>query len=140
MPPYAVALAVTVLVSYISDKVKSRGYVRPLPARADAVRLPIACTYGIGIAGWAILYAVNASTSDHSLLSLRYFGVICVVAPAYATIPLQMSWTSAQNPSQSQRAIALGMLNTIGQIGSVVGANVSLDKWPVVDALGVPIR
>jgi hypothetical protein len=40
----------------------------------------------------------------------------------YATIPLQLGWQAANNPSQTQRAVALGMLNTIGQLGSLLGS------------------
>lgn len=82
-------------------------------------------TYTIGIIGWVILLVVDATNTARYSLSWRYFGCVCVVAPAYATIPLQLSWVSGNNPSQTQRAVALGMLNTIGQLGSILGSFVS---------------
>jgi MFS family permease len=109
VPPYAVALAVTVLVSTLSDRLQSRGF-------------PLALTYCIGVAGWGILLGLDAASKASPTLKARYFGVICVVAPAYATIPLQLSWVASNNPSQTQRAVALGMLNTIGQCGSIIGS------------------
>ncbi|BEJ00154.1 hypothetical protein CcaverHIS631_0500110 [Cutaneotrichosporon cavernicola] len=109
VPPYAVALAVTVIVSTISDRLQSRG-------------VPLALTYCIGVAGWGILLGLDAASKSSSVLGARYFGVICVVAPAYATIPLQLSWVASNSPAQTQRAVALGMLNTIGQCGSIVGS------------------
>lgn len=89
---------------------------------ADMNSIPLACTYLIGVVGWALLLSLNATSKASSILSARYFGVVCVVAPAYATIPLQLSWVSSNNPAQTQRAVALGMLNTIGQLGSILGS------------------
>lgn len=76
----------------------------------------------LGIIGWAILLTEEAGTRDQTTLRVRYLGCILVVSPAYSTIPLQLSWVSANNPTQTQRAVALGMLNTIGQLGSVLGS------------------
>lgn len=115
VPPYAVALVVTVIVSAISDRLQSRGF-------------PLALTYCIGVAGWGILLGLDAASQASMVLSARYFGVICVVAPAYATIPLQLSWVASNNPAQTQRAVALGMLNTIGQCGSILGSFVFPSK------------
>ena len=109
VPPYAVALVMTVLIASISDRLQSRG-------------IAVACAYCIGVAGWGILLGLDAHTTSSHILSVRYFGCVLVVVPAYAGIPLQLSWVSSNNPTQSQRAVGLAMLQAVGQAGSFVGS------------------
>ena len=99
----------TVLIAAISDHFQSRG-------------IAVACAYSIGVAGWAILLGVDASSKSAHSLGVRYFGCCLVVVPAYAGIPIQLSWVAANNPTQTQRAVCLGMLQCVGQIGSFVGS------------------
>ncbi|KAJ9097419.1 hypothetical protein QFC19_006789 [Naganishia cerealis] len=95
VPPYAVALVVMVGLSTISDRLRTRG-------------IPAASVFIIGIVGWVILFTV------HTDLHARYFACICIVTAGYCAIPIIMSWQSNNTGSQSQRAVSLGMLNTIG--------------------------
>lgn len=83
--------------------------------------IPIISVFIIGIIGWAILLAVPAHTGQ-SGYSARYFGCICIVTAGYTNIPLIISWQSANNPQESQRAAALGFLNSIGQCLSLAAA------------------
>jgi hypothetical protein len=75
--------------------------------------------YICGIVGWAILYAVSPVHASHSDLHVRYFGCILIVCAGYGAIPIIISWQSNNCGSQSQRAVALGMLNTIGKLVAV---------------------
>jgi len=109
VPPYAVAFVFMMLLSTFSDRKKTRGF-------------PVACVFIIGIVGWSLLYGISPVHASHSDLHVRYFGCICVVVAGYAAIPLIMSWQSNNTGSQSQRAVSLGMLNTIGQCLSVLAA------------------
>ncbi|KAJ9103229.1 hypothetical protein QFC21_002652 [Naganishia friedmannii] len=95
VPPYAVALVVMVLLSTISDRLRTRG-------------IPAGSVFIIGIVGWALLLEV------HHDLHVRYFACICIVTAGYCAIPIIMSWQANNTGSQSQRAVSLGMLNTIG--------------------------
>jgi hypothetical protein len=90
------------LLSTFSDRQKTRGF-------------PVAAVFIIGIVGWSLLYGISPVHASHSDLHVRYFGCICVVVAGYAAIPLIMSWQSNNTGSQSQRAVSLGMLNTIGE-------------------------
>ncbi|KAH9820744.1 major facilitator superfamily domain-containing protein [Melampsora americana] len=103
VPPYAVALVFMISLSTISDKLSSRGF-------------PIVSVFSISSIGWLILLLVE--TNQH----VRYFATFCVVIGGYAAIPLIIGWVSNNTPNQSQRAVSLGMLNTVGQCLSIVAS------------------
>ncbi|KAI5451618.1 hypothetical protein NCC49_001599 [Naganishia albida] len=109
VPPYAVALVVMVLLSTYSDKFRTRG-------------IPAASVFVIGIVGWVLLLAISPVHATASHLHIRYFGCICIVTAGYCAIPIIMAWQANNTSSQSQRAVSLGMLNTIGQCLSVLAS------------------
>ncbi|KAL1407960.1 hypothetical protein Q8F55_004757 [Vanrija albida] len=109
VPPYAVALVTTVIVAHVSDHLQSRGFF-------------LAGSYILGAVGWILLRVLDAASKDKAILSGRYFGCILLVSAAYIVIPLHLSWAASNNPSQTQRAVAMGMLNLIGQQGSILGS------------------
>lgn len=98
------------LPSPLFDRILSRTSIRL------GLRLYAAGVYICGIVGWAILYAVSPVHASHSDLHVRYFGCILIVCAGYGAIPIIISWQSNNCGSQSQRAVALGMLNTIGKL------------------------
>lgn len=108
VPPYVVALVVMLLLTTFSDKRQARGF-------------PIMSIFIVGIIGWTILLTIPATTSQ-SGYSARYFACCCVVTAGYTNIPLIISWTVANNPQESQRACALGFLNSIGQCLSLAAS------------------
>lgn len=77
--------------------------------------IPAACVFAIGFLGWALLYSAIS-------LPTRYLGCIFIVVGAYCAIPVIMSAQSNNTGSQSQRAVSLGMLNTVGQCLSVLAS------------------
>ncbi|KAJ7176139.1 major facilitator superfamily domain-containing protein [Mycena crocata] len=109
VPPYVVALVFMLLMSSYSDRYQTRG-------------IPVAIVFCIAITGWSLLLGVSPIKPTEAALNARYFGCICVVTAGYSNIPLIMSWQSGNTGSQSQRAVSLGMLNTIGQCLSVLAA------------------
>ncbi|GFZ45527.1 hypothetical protein JCM24511_03253 [Saitozyma sp. JCM 24511] len=109
VPPYAVALVSMLLLTSFSDWRQTRG-------------IPVACVFIVGLVGWVLLQAIPASHITQSQYSARYFGCICVVCAGYINIPLIISWTAGNNPEQSQRATALGFLNSVGQCLSLAAA------------------
>ncbi|GAA5880205.1 hypothetical protein JCM3774_006085 [Rhodotorula dairenensis] len=109
VPPYAVSLGVMLLLTTISDRTRSRG-------------LCVAAVYCIGIVGWAILYGVSPIDVSKGGLRTRYFACCCLASAGYSNIPLIMAWVSGNSPSESQRAVSLGMLNTVGQCLSILAA------------------
>ncbi|KAH7096798.1 MFS general substrate transporter [Auriculariales sp. MPI-PUGE-AT-0066] len=103
VPPYAVALVFMTVTCAISDRVKARG---PF----------VACVFTLSAIGWLILLTV------HENQRARYFATFLTVIGGYAAIPLIMSWTSNNTGSQSQRAVSLGMLNSVGQCLSIAAS------------------
>lgn len=73
----------------------------------------------LGCLGWALMLGLDAASTSRSILHARYFGCICLVSAAYATVPMIVGWVTANTPSHSQRAMGLGMLNTVGQCAAV---------------------
>jgi MFS family permease len=84
--------------------------------------VPAACVFALGIIGWAILMAVPPKHATPSQFSARYFACILIVCAGYTNIPIIMAWTASNAPNESQRAVNLGMLNTVGQCLSVAAA------------------
>ncbi|GAA5968251.1 hypothetical protein JCM8115_006170 [Rhodotorula mucilaginosa] len=109
VPPYAVSLGVMLLLTTISDRTRSRG-------------LCVAVVYCIGIVGWGILYGVSPIDVSKGGLRARYFACCCLASAGYSNIPLIMAWVSGNSPSESQRAVSLGMLNSVGQCLSILAA------------------
>ncbi|GJN87727.1 hypothetical protein Rhopal_000682-T1 [Rhodotorula paludigena] len=109
VPPYAVSLVVMLLICTYSDRAQTRG-------------IPIMCVFATGIVGWSILLGVSPVDPSSSDLKVRYFGCFCVVSAAYSAIPLIMSWQASNVAGESQKAVALGMLNSVGQCLSILGS------------------
>ncbi|BGP29184.1 hypothetical protein JCM10296v2_000922 [Rhodotorula toruloides] len=117
VPPYACALGVMLLLTGISDRLKSRGIF-------------VMLVYCIGIlnplyvtaVGWAILYGVSPIHVSKGGLRARYFACCCLASAGYANIPLIMAWVSNNSPSESQHAVGLGMLNSVGQCLSILAS------------------
>ncbi|BGO88676.1 hypothetical protein NBRC10512v2_000621 [Rhodotorula toruloides] len=120
VPPYACALGVMLLLTGISDRLKSRGVF---------VMLVYCIGIGLGVdplrrkaVGWAILYGVSPVHVSKGGLRARYFACCCLASAGYANIPLIMAWVSNNSPSESQRAVGLGMLNSVGQCLSILAS------------------
>ncbi|BGP45152.1 hypothetical protein JCM10450v2_000969 [Rhodotorula kratochvilovae] len=109
VPPYAVSLVVMLLICTYSDRYQTRG-------------VPVMVVFAIGIVGWSLLLGVNPVEASASDLRVRYFAVFCVVSAAYSAIPLIMSWQSGNSACETQRAVSLGMLNSIGQCLSILAS------------------
>ncbi|GAA5823381.1 hypothetical protein JCM10212_005675 [Sporobolomyces blumeae] len=109
VPPYAVALVFMLLLATYSDRKQTRG-------------IPIMTVFAIGIVGWSILLGIEPHGATHAELRARYFGVICVVVAGYSAIPLIMSWQAGNSACESQKAVSLGMLNSVGQCLSILAS------------------
>lgn len=94
VPPYAVAALVMITLSYISDRIQSRG-------------LLMACMTFIGGVGYLILLTVRHNT--HA----QYFATFCVTSGTYATIGLNLAWctfsaVSSRGPQPDQMRTTSG--------------------------------
>ncbi|GAA5971283.1 hypothetical protein JCM11641_008293 [Rhodosporidiobolus odoratus] len=109
VPPYAVALVYMLLITSYSDHFQTRG-------------IPAMSVYAIGIVGWCILLGVNPVGVSEGGLRARYFACCCLATAGYANIPILMAWQSGNSGSESQRAVNLGMLNSVGQCLSILAS------------------
>lgn len=103
VPPYACAFVFMILTSFISDRIRCRGLF------VGGV-LMLSCT------GWIILLAVVHN--QHA----RYFATFLVVMGSFSAIPLMLSWVSNNCGNESQRAVQIGMLNSMGQCFSILAS------------------
>jgi len=103
VPPYACAFVSMILTSFISDRIRCRGLF------VGGVMM-LSCT------GWIILLAVV--DNQHA----RYFATFLVVMGSFSAIPLTLSWVSNNCGNESQRAVEIGMLNTIGQCFAILAS------------------
>ncbi|KZV90269.1 MFS general substrate transporter [Exidia glandulosa HHB12029] len=105
VPPYAVAAIVLCSLSYVSDRLQSRGIV-------------MACATFIGGIGYLILLTV------HHNVGAQYFAVFLITAPTYTTIGLIIAWFAHNLGSETKRATGIPMFMAIGQCGSVLGSHI----------------
>lgn len=106
VPPYAVAFVGTVTISYLSDRMHTRG---PF----------VAVLMVLSAVGFAILIGVPHSNGA------RYFATFLVVLGAFSNIPLMLSWAANTAGSHSAAAVRLGIMNSVGQCFSSKSSSLS---------------
>ncbi|KAG8714552.1 hypothetical protein FRC08_011773 [Ceratobasidium sp. 394] len=91
-------------VSYISDRIQSRG-------------LFMSAASGIGGLGYLLLLVIPSNQGA------RYFAIFLCCAGTYTTIGLSLSWFAHNLGSESKKAAGIPLLMMIGQCGSVLGTH-----------------
>ncbi|KAK7978202.1 major facilitator superfamily domain-containing protein [Apiospora saccharicola] len=104
VPPYAVAAVLTVVVGFVADKTKCRGYCN-------------AATVLIGIAGFVMLIASQNP-------QVQYAGTFLGAAGIYPTISNTLSWVINNTEGSLKRAVVLGMVVGFGNLNGVVSSNI----------------
>lgn len=104
VPPYAAAGLALIILSYLSDKMRTRG-----------VFIVAGCTFG-GL-GYLILLGVT-----HNQL-VRYFSTFCVAIGTYTSIALVLAWFAHNLGSETKRATGMPLFGAIGQCGSILGSH-----------------
>ncbi|EAU83773.2 hypothetical protein CC1G_07508 [Coprinopsis cinerea okayama7 len=103
-PPYALAIPVTLLVAYLSDKKKHRaGFIIVLAS--------------IAVVG-------SALTAWHSNDKVRYFGIFLINMGNAGTSPCILTYSSNNVVSHSKRAVQTALNVCVGSIGGIVAATV----------------
>lgn len=100
-PPYVLSFLVLVTCSYISDKVRNRGFFI----------LGLSFTGGVGY----LILAVAKSTAA------RYTGVFLAAAGIFPSISIILPWVLNNQGNDSKKATGLAMLNLVGQCGPLLG-------------------
>jgi hypothetical protein len=104
VPPYAVAAVCTVLMSYIADKTRQRGY----------------CTMaasGTGIIGFILLMSPVSN-------GVKYFALFLAASAIYPCVPLTISWVANNTNGTFKRGIVMGIVIGWSNLQGVVGSNV----------------
>ncbi|ETN36542.1 uncharacterized protein HMPREF1541_08820 [Cyphellophora europaea CBS 101466] len=102
VPPYAVAAAITVLVAYLSDRLRARGIVM-------LFTLPIAI----------IGYAAIANVGDDAN-AVKYGMVFLMATGLYASVPPILVWISNNSAGHYKRATTTAMQLAIANCGGFV--------------------
>ena len=109
-PPYFISWLVTILSTYIADRLQQRAYVITF----------LSITGGIG-------YILLAAAPT---VGVRYFGVFLAASGVFPCIANILPWVTNNQGSDTRRGTGIMMLNLIGQCGPLLGTNV----FPATDA------
>lgn len=136
IPPYLFAFVVILVMTWASDRVRSRswfimglafmsasGYL--LLAGAGHLQLSIA-------AAAESIDALEASNglwthlqlnflTNHNLIALKYTGVMLAAGAIFSLIALIIVWNGNNNESESGRGTGIAVLQALGQCGSLLG-------------------
>ncbi|KZS98503.1 MFS general substrate transporter [Sistotremastrum niveocremeum HHB9708] len=103
--PYACATVVIVILSWLSDRLQTRGLV-------------VASSCTIAAIGYILLLTVVSN------VHVRYFAVFCITSGTYTSIGLVIAWFAHNLASETKRATGVPMFMAIGQCGSILGSHI----------------
>ena len=103
-PPYFVAFLMTILTTWISDRLQQRGLM--------IILLSI-----IGAVGYVLLATCKP-------IGVRYLGVFLAAAGVFPSIGNILPWVLNNQGSDSRRGMGIIILNVIGQCGPFLGTNI----------------
>jgi predicted MFS family arabinose efflux permease len=102
VPPYACAAVMTIVVGYIADKTRWRGY----------------CNIATVVVG-AIGFAMLLGTAN---VDVQYAGVFLGAVGIYPTIPNTLAWVANNTEGSLKRAVTIGMVVGWGNLNGVVSS------------------
>jgi hypothetical protein len=108
VPPYAVAATMTVIVGWIADRTKWRGYCNMVISF-------------IGCIGFAMLLA---SKNVH----VQYAGTFLGAAGIYPTVSNTLTWASNNVEGSLKRGVMVGVVVGWGNMNGVVSSNIYMAK------------
>lgn len=97
IPPYVLAVAVTLVLGTLSDKHQIRG------------PFIIGCAV-FGIAGFSILYASSTA-------ALSYSGTMLAASGVFPTVPISLAWNGGNSGGETKRGVAIGLMIGVGTFG-----------------------
>ncbi|KAH4284805.1 hypothetical protein HBH64_239740 [Parastagonospora nodorum] len=108
VPPYAVAATVTVIIGWIADKTKWRGYCNMVISF-------------IGCIGFAMLLATD---NPH----VQYAGTFLGAMGIYPTVSNTLTWASNNVEGSLKRGVMVGVVVGWGNMNGVVSSNIYMTK------------
>jgi hypothetical protein len=106
VPIYVVAFLSVIIFTYSSDRKKERGYHLAL--------LSFMATIGYGL----LVLTRNSPVGG------RYASLMICTAGVYGYVPVMLSWSGVNIGGHTKRAVAIALIVSIGQIGSVIGGQI----------------
>jgi sugar phosphate permease len=106
VPPYASAAAATVLVGWLADRTRVRGYFN-------------VAVSAIGAVGFAMLIA---SADPH----IQYAGTFLGAIGIYPAIPNTLAWVSNNTEGVYKRGVVIGIVVGTGNLSGIVSSNIFL--------------
>jgi len=101
-PPYILAMIVTLINAWLSDKYKVRG---PL----------ILCSQSLAIIGFAVLLGTKKA-------KYGYMATFFTCSGTYATVPVLLSWASNNTGGDTKKAVRIALMVGLGNLGGICSA------------------
>ncbi|KAJ4364615.1 hypothetical protein N0V83_009211 [Neocucurbitaria cava] len=108
VPPYAVAATMTVIVGWVADKTKWRGY----------------CNMAVSLTG-CIGFAMLLATSN---VHVQYAGTFLGAVGIYPTVSNTLTWASNNVEGSLKRGVMVGVVVGWGNMNGVVSSNIYIAK------------
>ena len=111
VPPYAVAACMTLVVAFVSDRLKVRGII-------------MLCTMPIAIIGYAVIANIREDQPK-----VKYGMTIMMATGIYSSVPPVLAWLSNNSAGHYKRATAAALQLAIANCGGIL----SVFLYPDVD-------
>ncbi|KAI9926935.1 hypothetical protein ASPWEDRAFT_121168 [Aspergillus wentii DTO 134E9] len=103
-PPYFLSFIITILTTYIADRLQQRGLM----------------IIFLSIVG-AVGYILQATCTS---VAIRYFGVFLAACGVFPSIANVLPWVVNNQGSDSRRGMSVVILNIVGQCGPFLGTSI----------------
>ncbi|KAH7039565.1 major facilitator superfamily transporter [Microdochium trichocladiopsis] len=113
IPPYMIGAFSAFGFSFFADRITWR---------APFILAPQCCL----IIAFSILFSKSANVTNN--VPLCYFGICLACFGMYPILPGVNAWNVANTPSPTKRAVSIGFLVCVGNIGGLIGSYIYLDS------------
>jgi len=113
IPPYMIGAISAFGFSFFADRITWR---------APFILAPQCCL----IIAFSILFTKSADVMHN--IPLCYFGICLACFGMYPILPGVNAWNVANTPSPTKRAVSIGFLVCVGNIGGLIGSYIYLDS------------
>ncbi|KAF9547169.1 hypothetical protein EC957_008851 [Mortierella hygrophila] len=118
VPIYVVACFSVISFTYSSDRKKERGFHLAI--------LSFMATIGYGLLVF----------TRHSPVGARYASLMICASGTYGYVPVMLSWSGVNIGGHTKRGVAIALIISIAQIGSVIGGQLYRNDDATVSVLG----
>lgn len=112
-PPYVAGALAAIVSGYLSDR---------LNWRMPFVAVPCALI----LTGYAIILSLNGALGAH--IGTAYAGIVIAVMGIYPIQPATQAWNANNLAPSGRRAVGVGFVSTVGNLGSILGSFMYMDS------------